>query len=95
MKSDKNPSGWCCLSLLRVGALTNFPTPADYLPKSAEERERLARAADLAFRQALALCPVNPEANSDYIGFLTLQNRPGDAALVRETAAHFDTHLPR
>ena len=79
----------------RLGALTNFPTPAEYLPKSAEERERLARAADLGFRQSLALCPANPEANFNYIGFLTLQNRPEDAALLRETAAHFDTHFPR
>jgi hypothetical protein len=53
------------------------------------ERERMARAADLAFRQALALCPYLPEAVPGYEDFLKSRNRTADAALVAECAAQF------
>jgi hypothetical protein len=53
----------------------------------ASEKERMAREADFAFRQAWALCPYSPEAVFRYINFLLAQNRAADALLVAETAA--------
>jgi len=46
------------------------------------ESERMARAADFAFRQAWALCPYSPEAVFRYANFLTKQKRSADAFLV-------------
>jgi tetratricopeptide (TPR) repeat protein len=53
----------------------------------ASEKERMAREADFAFRQAWALCPDSPEAIFRYINFLLAQNRIADALVVAETAA--------
>jgi hypothetical protein len=53
----------------------------------AAEKERMAREADLAFRQAWALCPYSPEAVYRYVNLLREQNRLADALLVAETAA--------
>jgi beta-lactamase regulating signal transducer with metallopeptidase domain len=53
------------------------------------EKERMAREADFAYRQALALCPYNPEAGKGYIDFLKSRNRDSDAALVNEMAGQF------
>jgi beta-lactamase regulating signal transducer with metallopeptidase domain len=50
---------------------------------SPDEKERMARAADLAFRQALALCPHSPEAVARYEDFLNKQHRDADAKLVQ------------
>jgi hypothetical protein len=52
-----------------------------------EDKERMAREADFAFRQAWALCPDSPEAVYRYVNFLLEQNRGSDALLVAETAA--------
>jgi hypothetical protein len=54
---------------------------------NASEKERMARAADFAFRQAWALCPYSPEAVFRYINFLLAQDRIADALVVAETAA--------
>ena len=51
------------------------------------EKDRMARAADLAFRQAWALCPDSPEAVFRYVNFLMKQKRISDALVVGETAA--------
>jgi hypothetical protein len=53
----------------------------------ATEKERMAREADFAFRQAWALCPYSPEAVFRYVNFLLKQKRISDALLVAETAA--------
>jgi hypothetical protein len=52
-----------------------------------EEKDRMARAADFAFRQAWALCPTSPEAVFRNVNFLLKQKRISDALLVAETAA--------
>jgi len=52
-----------------------------------EEKDRMARAADFAFRQAWALCPYSPEAVFRYVNFLLKQERFSDALVVAETAA--------
>ena len=54
---------------------------------SEEETDRMARAADFAFRQAWALCPYSPEAVFRYVNFLLKQKRISDALVVAETAA--------
>jgi beta-lactamase regulating signal transducer with metallopeptidase domain len=54
----------------------------------AADRERMAREADFAFRQACALCPYSPEAVFRYVNFLLAQNRIADALLVAKTAAN-------
>jgi hypothetical protein len=53
------------------------------------EKERMAGEADFAFRQALALCPYNPEVVNNYEDFLKSQNRDSDAVLVNELAKQF------
>ena len=56
---------------------------------TAIEKERMAREADFAYRQALALCPYLPEAAGGYADFLRSQNRDSDATLISEMAERF------
>jgi hypothetical protein len=56
---------------------------------TADEKERMAREADFAYRQALALCPYSPEAAKGYADFLKSQNRDADATLVSELTKQF------
>jgi hypothetical protein len=51
-----------------------------------QEKDRMARAADFAFRQTWALCPNSTEAVFRYVNFLLKQKRISDALLVAETA---------
>ena len=53
----------------------------------APEKERMAREADFAFRQAWVLCPYSQQAVFRYVNFLLEQKRVADALLVAETAA--------
>jgi hypothetical protein len=53
---------------------------------SAAEKERMAREADFAFRQALAMCPYSSEVVFRYGQFLISRGRILDAILVAETA---------
>jgi len=50
------------------------------------EKQRMARAADFAFRQAFALCPYNRETVRAYTDFLNKRNRGSDAVLVGKMA---------
>jgi beta-lactamase regulating signal transducer with metallopeptidase domain len=54
-----------------------------YRPGS--EGQRMIDAADLAFRQAFALCPSSPEAVCRYADFLVAHDRKEDAMAVLET----------
>jgi len=56
----------------------------------ASEKGRLTRAADFAFRQALALCPGSPEAAQRYMAFLKSQHREADAQLVQSMTDRFE-----
>jgi len=71
----------------RVGALKEVPTPAEYLAPPGAERQRMAGAADLAFRQAFALCPYSPETVFRYSDFLLAQGRKKDAISMLETSS--------
>ena len=55
------------------------------------EKARMIRAADLAFRQACALCPESPEAVFRYAQFLADQDRIHDALLIADTAESFNS----
>jgi hypothetical protein len=57
---------------------------------SPDEKQRMATAADLAFRQAFALCPYSPEAVYRYVNLLTEQKRIPDALRLAETAQRLD-----
>jgi hypothetical protein len=61
----------------------------------ATEKERMAREADFAFRQAWALCPDSIETVLRYVALLMEQKRVADALLVAETAAQFPSRLGR
>jgi beta-lactamase regulating signal transducer with metallopeptidase domain len=56
-------------------------------PTVAGEKERMAEAADFAYRQALALCPYSSEAANGYESFLKSRNRAADAALIEAMVA--------
>jgi len=60
--------------------------------KTAEEKGRMAKAADFAFRQAFALCPSSPEAVFRYVQLLVQFNRFDDAIIVAETCHKLDAH---
>ncbi|HEY5914980.1 MAG TPA: M56 family metallopeptidase [Verrucomicrobiae bacterium] len=53
--------------------------------KAPEEKQRMVKEADFAFRQAYALCPTSPEALFRYVNLLLTSNRLGDAILLAET----------
>lgn len=52
-----------------------------------DERRQMNKMADLAFRQAVAMCPYSPEAVYNYTQFLAERGRPDDAILIAETAS--------
>jgi hypothetical protein len=58
--------------------------------KTAEEKSRMTKEADFAFRQAFVLCPVSPEALFRYVNLLLSANRVDDARLLVETTLKLD-----
>jgi hypothetical protein len=56
---------------------------------AAVEKASMAHEADIAYRQALALCPYSPDAVKGYSDFLKSLNRDSDAVLVTEMAKQF------
>ena len=58
--------------------------------KSPDDKKRMAKEADFAFRQAFALCPYSPEVVSRYVNLLKEQGRKTDALLVAQTAEPLD-----
>jgi len=59
--------------------------------KKPEERDRMQKEADFAFRQAFALCPACPEAIFRYVNLLITQGRIEDARQLAETALKVDS----
>ncbi|MFO1514586.1 MAG: tetratricopeptide repeat protein [Verrucomicrobiota bacterium] len=57
---------------------------------SPKEKERMLNEADLAFRQALALCPYSPEAVFPYAQLLVNQQRRTEVRLIAETWHQID-----
>ncbi len=58
--------------------------------RDTDERSQMREAADLAFRQAYALCPHSPEAIFRYSEFLVEYKRPDDAFLLAKTSLRLD-----
>ena len=67
-----------------------FEMQTEYQPKNDAEKQKLVRAADLAFKQTFALCPSSPEAVSGYLNFLMKQGRKADALAVAHEAVIVD-----
>jgi hypothetical protein len=64
------------------------PPQTIYTPTEAD-RQRMDPEADLAFRQAWALCRYSPEAVYRYVDYLVTRHRQADALLIAQTAAKF------
>jgi hypothetical protein len=58
--------------------------------RDSEERSQAQKCAELALRQAFALCPYLPESVYRYTKFLGDLNRPDDAFLAAKTALRID-----
>ena len=76
----------------RLGTLSQVPTPPEFLPKTAAEREALIKETDFAFKQSFAFCPYSPEAVFRYINFLAMLNRFDDAIIAAQTCLDFDPY---
>ncbi|HEU5123729.1 MAG TPA: DUF2723 domain-containing protein [Verrucomicrobiae bacterium] len=74
----------------RLGMSSGGPTPAQYMPKTEAERQRLIREAEFAFKQAFAFCPYSPEAVFRYVQLLANLGRVDDALLIAETCQKLD-----
>jgi hypothetical protein len=60
-----------------------------------DEKERMQREADFAFRQAFAFCPSSIEAIFRYVSVLIGQKRVPDALILVQTAAKVDPTNPQ
>jgi hypothetical protein len=58
--------------------------------KNGDDKQRMKKATDRAFRQAFVLCPYSPEMVYRYTQFLASVQRLDDALLIAETAARID-----
>jgi hypothetical protein len=85
----RNDSAQKAFSKLRSGIAGLFVWRAEHGAND-EEKQRLRQEADVAFRQALALCPYSPEAVFRYVNFLLPQKRTPEALLVAQTALKLD-----
>ena len=64
--------------------------PPELRPQTLEEERRLLEEAELAFRQAFALCPYSLEAVVRYANLLLTVGRVEDALLLTEVCFEFD-----
>jgi len=85
----KNPEAQKCFSKLRSSQAGLYVWRAAHA-RNTDEKVQMQRAADLAFRQAYALCPYSPEAIYRYASFLVELKRPDDAFLLVKTSLRQD-----
>lgn len=64
--------------------------PQELHPQTLEEKQRLLEEAELAFRQAFALCPYSLEAVVRYANLLLSVDRVDDALLLTKVYSEFD-----
>ena len=83
--ADRRYSPQSIYSRLRTAQATVYERRAKSAA-TAEERERMVKAADFAYRQAFALCPWAHEAVFRYEEFLKTQNRTAEALVLVESA---------
>jgi len=72
-------------SIAGIYAWRVMQAPPEYRATKDPQRQELTDAADLAFRQAFALCPSSPEAVYRYVNFLLQSGRVDDAILLAKT----------
>jgi hypothetical protein len=85
----RNDAAQKCFSKLRSAIGGLYAWRATHAEES-EEKRRMVKEADFAFRQALALCPYSPEAVFRYVQLLLSQDRRKEALLVAETCQRID-----
>lgn len=85
----KNPEAQKCFSKLRSSLAGLYVWRAAHA-RNTDEKNQMQHAADLAFRQAYALCPSSPEAIFRYASFLLELKRPDDAFLLVKTSLRQD-----
>jgi hypothetical protein len=85
----KNHDAQKTFSKLRSSIAGLYLWRADHAQEAGEKR-RWQSAADLALRQAYALCPYSPEAVARYTKLLTDIHRPDDAFLAAKTSLRID-----
>jgi hypothetical protein len=85
----KNPEAQKTFSKLRssIGGLYAWHFEND---KNIDDKERMKKATNIAYRQAFILCPYSPEGVYRYAQFLMSVQRFDDAVLIAETAARID-----
>jgi hypothetical protein len=76
-------------SKLRSSLAGMYAWRADHA-QDVSEKVQMRDAADLAFRQAYAICPYSPEAIYRYAEFLVEYKRPDDAFLLVKTSLRLD-----
>jgi tetratricopeptide (TPR) repeat protein len=74
----------------RLGLASGSATPPQYNVKTEEEKQRMMKEADFAFKQAFAYCPYSPEAVYRYVNLLMATQRFDDAVLIAKTCLLFD-----
>jgi tetratricopeptide (TPR) repeat protein len=72
----------------------NQDCPPAYRPKSDENRIRIAKEADFAFKQSFAFCPYSPEAVFRYTNLLLAMQRLDDALAIAQTFQRLDPYNP-
>ena len=83
------PAKGKCFSKLRSSIAGLYVWRAEHA-RDADAKSQSQNAADLALRQAYALCPYSPEALFRYTKLLIDLNRPDEAVLVAKTSLRFD-----
>lgn len=81
----RNAEAQKCFSKLRTSSANLYSWWMEHA-ESADERKRMQNAAELACRQAFALCPFSPEVLYRYTKLLTDSNRSDDAFLLAKAA---------
>jgi len=85
----RNPDTQKTFSKLRCSIAGLYAWRANQSQDS-DEKTRMRNAADLAYRQALALCPSLPEAVFRYCNWLVERKRYSEAVLVADTCRRLD-----
>jgi predicted Zn-dependent protease len=84
-----NESARATFSKLRSSIAGLYAWRAEH-SRDTDERDRMYRAADLAFRQSYAKCPNSPEAIWRYVNLLISRRRFDEAILIVKSSLHLE-----
>ena len=85
----KNEEARKCFSKLRSSLAGLYAWRAEHA-RDSDTKARMRDTADLAFRQAYAICPSSPEAIYRYVQFLVECKKPDKAFLLAKTSLRLD-----